>query len=100
YWVGNNTTVPAGKTLTISPGQVVKFPYGDRNLLVNGTLRATGTAAKPVIFTSANDDSAGGDTNNNGPSSGGNGEWGTIQFNGGSTNNLLSRTEVRYGGGW
>ena len=100
YWVSSNITVPAGKTLTVSPGQIVKVPFGDRNIIVNGTLRATGTAANPVVFTSGSDDSAGGDTNNNGPSSGGHGEWAAIQFNAGSTNNLLDHVEVRFGGGW
>ena len=100
YWVSSNITVPAGKTLTVSPGQIVKVPFGDRNFIVNGTLRATGTAVNPVVFTSGSDDSAGGDTNNNGPSSGGHGEWAAIQFNAGSTNNLLDHVEVRFGGGW
>src|SRR5262249_34099893 len=81
-------------------GQVVKFTYGDNSLIVNGTLKATGTLANPVIFTSFNDDSAGGDTNNNGNSSGGNGDWAAIQFNSGSTNNVLDHVEVRYAGGW
>ncbi|MBI2477612.1 MAG: hypothetical protein HYV60_02880, partial [Planctomycetia bacterium] len=49
--------VPAGKTLTIEPGTIVKFrtQQGD-DLLVDGTLLADGTAAQPIIFTSDRDD--------------------------------------------
>src|SRR5262249_13702067 len=100
YWLSGNVTVPTGKTLTIAAGQIVKAPYGNENILVNGTLRATGTVAQPVIFTSYRDDSAGGDTDNSGATNGINGDWAAIQFTATSTNNLLDHAEVRYGGGW
>jgi len=84
YAMSNSIVVPAGMTLTLAPGQVVKMRG---NLTVSGTLQAQGTAANPIILTSISDDTFGGDTNNNGT---GNtphaGEWGTIQFNAGSTN--------------
>src|SRR5436190_17579667 len=97
--VTGNIHVPAGATLIVQAGAIVKFNYGDNNLNVDGTLNAHGTLAQPIIFTSYSDDSAGGDTNNNGASSGGHGDWGAIQFNAGSTNNLLDHVEVRSGGG-
>ncbi len=52
YLLTGGVTVPAGVTLTIEPGAVVemaRFAY----LTVQGTLKAQGTAAAPIIFTSA-----------------------------------------------
>ena len=49
-------------TLFVTPGVVIKA-----SLTVFGTLKAEGTAASPVIFTSDSDDSAGGDTDGDGP---------------------------------
>ena len=49
-------------TLLVTPGVVVKA-----SLTVFGTLKAEGTGAAPVIFTSYSDDSAGGDTDGDGP---------------------------------
>jgi hypothetical protein len=100
YQIAATITVPQGKTLTVAPGQVIKVPYGNNNLVVSGTLKAAGTAAAPVIFTSYRDDSAGGDTNNDGTSMGANGDWGSIQFSNTSTASVLDHTEVRYSGGW
>ena len=95
-----NVTVPQGGTLMVNPGAIVKLGGETGSVIVAGTLDAQGTVAQPVIFTSYRDDSAGGDTNNNGADSGGNGDWGDIQFGATSTNNALSFVEVRYGGGW
>src|SRR2546421_10446335 len=63
--ITGNIHIPAGATLTVQPGAIVKFYYGDNSLTVDGTLSAQGTTAQPIIFTSYSDDSAGGDTNNN-----------------------------------
>ncbi|MBX7133208.1 MAG: right-handed parallel beta-helix repeat-containing protein [Fimbriimonadaceae bacterium] len=65
--IGYSLTIPAGVTLTVEPGVVVKFEnhvyseYQGR-IEVAGTLRATGTASSPAIFTSIDDHSAGGNT--------------------------------------
>jgi hypothetical protein len=82
--------VPAGITLTIAPGAVVKFsggyscPYGDcgwwtPSLTVEGTLDATGTASEPVTMTSVNDNSVGGTTGSGNPAAG---DWTGIWDNG------------------
>lgn len=52
YLVTSRLTVPAGATLTIDAGVQLKFQ--DRvQMFVSGTLLANGTAAAPVVFTSA-----------------------------------------------
>jgi RHS repeat-associated protein len=100
YWLEADVTVPVGSTLVIDPGQIIKlggFGSGN-NVIVDGTLNAQGTAAAPVIFTSKQDDSAGGDTNNDGSKSSPSPyDWGQIEFAGTSTNDVLNDVTVRYG---
>jgi hypothetical protein len=59
-------TVESGATLILDAGVRVKTLGGSPNprvgFSVSGTARVEGTAANPVIFTSAADDSVGGDT--------------------------------------
>jgi len=100
YELSNSVTVPAGKTLTVAPGQVVKGRalWGE-DIIVQGRLLAEGTPAAPIVFTSDRDDTAGGDTNNDGSASApARGNWGTIQFAATSTGSMLDHAEVRYGG--
>src|SRR5581483_917324 len=92
-----NVHVPAGKTLSIQPGTVIKFNAG-LSLTIDGTLSAPGAAAQPIVFTSFRDDSAGGDTNGDGPSTGSSGDWGRIALTASSTASVLDHVEVRFGG--
>jgi len=67
--VTESVVVPAGVTLTIEPGTVVKFkhyrgytdPDGRLRLQVQGTLKAVGTAEEPIWFTSDAEDPQNGD---------------------------------------
>src|SRR5262249_37326620 len=97
YRLSNHVTVNAGVTLTLAAGQVVKVP-NNVNLFVHGTMKAPGSAAKPIIFTSYRDDTAGGDTDNNGATTGASADWGGLVFESDSTANVMDFSEVRYGG--
>ncbi|HEY2415142.1 MAG TPA: RHS repeat-associated core domain-containing protein [Pirellulaceae bacterium] len=99
YLVQSTITVPPGKTLSIAPGQIVKFRSGGAfGLIVDGTLSAVGTASTPVIFTSSDDDSSGGDINNNGSQPPHVGDWAGLKFDSTSTGNLVQNSEVLYAG--
>ena len=76
YIIQGSLDVPAGVTLTIDPGAVVKA-LGSQ-LSVEGTLDAVGTAGSPVTFTSLNDNSAGGTTGSGSPAAG---DWTGLVIN-------------------
>ena len=100
YIVTCDVIVDAGVTLTIEPGVVVKFGGTYRDLKIDGTLLAEGTAAEPITFTSLKDDEAGGDTNSDGSaSSPWPGDWDGLRFYGSSTGSVLDHAVVRYGSG-
>ncbi|MBE2198378.1 MAG: hypothetical protein IAE79_07180, partial [Anaerolinea sp.] len=83
YVVTGDVTVNSGVTLTIEPGVIVKFDLS-RQLHINGTLTAEGTAAQPITFTSLRDDSVGGDTNGDGNATvPARGDWNYIYLNNG-----------------
>jgi hypothetical protein len=105
-WIGNyvhqvngNITVPAGVTLTIEPGAVVKFdPLTRIEIKVGGSLVAEGLPALPIVFTSIRDDSVGGDTNGDGDGTEPQpGDWLTVFVNGGTGS--FAHCDLRYGGG-
>ena len=97
--------IPAGSTLGIQPGAVLKgtgssYWYGKgTGLEVEGILTAVGTAEDPIVFTSINDDNYAGDTNNNGEGTlPGPGDWTRlIVANGGSA--TFEQVLIRYSGG-
>ena len=99
YWLNDDVTVPSGTTLQIDAGQVVKPSQGNAELIVDGTLDINGTAADPVVFTSAWDDTRGGDTNNdngaNGPVAG---HWARIRMMDNSSGNTIDHLQSHYGG--
>ncbi len=97
YVLDGNVRVNAGVTLTIEPGVIVKFNGQFRTLTINGTLNAVGTAADHIIFTSYQDDSAGGDTNGDGASTAGApGQWYHTSIEG--SGSQLGYIDIRYGG--
>ena len=92
-------TVPAGRTLTVQAGAVVKGRYTSyaSYLNVSGILLAQGTAADPVIFTSYRDDSYGGDTNGDGISSTPSpGNWAGLNFLANSDGSVLDHVKIAY----
>lgn len=99
FHISGNITVPAGVTLTIKPGAVVKIKdKGEITVQSGGTLIAEGTVAEPIFFTSVKDDSAGGDTNGDGDSTTpAAGDWRWIHLDGGSGS--FDHVRMRYGGG-
>ena len=96
-YVVKNITIPAGITLTIEPGTVVKVVTDTEPFYVFGTLNIGNESGEQVLITSITDDT-GGDTNEDGatttPSSG---DWRKISFNPGSTGTIVN-TKIVYGG--
>ncbi|QSX37549.1 right-handed parallel beta-helix repeat-containing protein [Shewanella sedimentimangrovi] len=99
YYITGDITVPAGVTLTIHPGVVVKLGAG-RKVTVSGRLDSLGTEAEPVHITAFTDDSVGGDSNGDGSATvGAAGYWGYLDANYKGSINLV-HTQVRYGGSY
>ncbi len=83
-WSANQThlltcsvTIPAGKTLTIAAGTVIKAKPGVA-ITVRGQLITNGTTDKPVTFTSVNDHTIGGNTGTGTPTTS---DWAGITTN-------------------
>lgn len=107
YIVDGGITVNTGATLVLMPGVVVKFRSGD--FVVNGTLRANGTAGSPILFTALQDPSMQPPvlTPQGGAQPGlaavpdpllASGLWGQVRFNSTSSASTFDYVVVRYGG--
>ena len=97
HFITGNVVVPAGVTLTLGPGAIVKVGLG-LNITVQsgGTLIAKGTVAQPIVVTSINDDSVG--TSMGGVSAPpAAGDWDSIYLSGG--NATFDHVFLSYGGG-
>lgn len=107
YVVPDDIGVPLDSTLTITPGMKIKFGPA-ASLLISGTLKAEGTASKPISFSSIRDDTLCGvgasdepvcDTDGAGPTTPAIGDWGGIQFASGSgAASTIQRAIIRYSG--
>ena len=80
--------------LTIEPGVVIKLITG-KSIFINGKMDASGEAGNKIVFTSINDQTVGGVTGNGNPQPG---DWETLSIISGSTGNILSYCDFRYGG--
>jgi hypothetical protein len=97
-------TVPAGRTLTIQPGIVIKSPTQTYRIIVEGKLVADATVAEWITFTSVKDDNFGnpGDTNKDGTiSTPSLGDMGAIIFaNGYDPTSILDYVRMKYATAW
>ena len=99
YYIGGSLIIPAGATMTVEPGAILKFADSWGGLVVNGTLTAIGTSGNRIYFTSVKDD-IGGDTNGDGLASApAKNAWGYVEFGAGSSATLDYLT-IRYSGGY
>ena len=89
-----NVTVPAGTTLTVQAGAIVK---GDNlaRLLIEGTILVQGTAVAPVDFTSLHDDTVGTATGSRTPMPG---DWSGFEFRPTSTGSSMTFARIRFAG--
>jgi RHS repeat-associated protein len=96
--IDGDVIVPAGVTLTIDPGTIVKVLQGAQIIVQSGgTLIATGTTNAPVTFTTFDDYTIGGDTDfNQGTSLPTPGEWNGIGVLAGGTFTSNTSTVIRY----
>ncbi|MBI2640012.1 MAG: right-handed parallel beta-helix repeat-containing protein [Candidatus Sungbacteria bacterium] len=94
----SSCNIPAGITLTIEPGVVIKMG-ADAEFIVAGKISAAGTTADKIIFTSIHDDGYGGDTNLNGTSTTpAAGDWRRIKIANTSEASAFNHVFIRYGG--
>ena len=96
-YIFHEVLVPAGVTLTLEPGTVIKFLGTSSHLYVHGTLIADGLENEPIVFTSLKDDSYGGDTDNynNTPSLA---DWQGINIQPTSGGSILRHSVIKYAG--
>lgn len=103
YWVETDIIMNPGTTMTIVPGAIVKFSSSYDELKILGRIVAEGTPRRPIYFTSARDDAAGGDTNNDLHTQPGRGDWGGLWLNidpdaPAQPSSVLRHVVIRYAG--
>ncbi len=88
--VTSDVTIDNGATLTIEAGVTVRFQSGRRLTVHNGALKALGSAAAPVFFTSWRD---------NGTEVPAPGDWDGLEFRDGTLDaaTLLQNAKIMYG---
>ncbi|WP_158278619.1 right-handed parallel beta-helix repeat-containing protein [Rhodohalobacter mucosus] len=98
----SSPAVGSSGVLNISAGVTVKAlnSLSNRSFLVQGEMNAEGSPVSPIVFTSLRDNTYGGEVNNaNDTADPARGNWGGIEFNGGSTlNSVLTEVYIRYAG--
>jgi nitrous oxidase accessory protein NosD len=101
YYLAASTTVPAGSTLSISPGAILKMGAGV-TLNVTGTLLTNGKLDQPpydpIVMTSYRDDATWGDTNGDGSSTPAPADWQGIVITGANNASVLRGVMFEYGG--
>lgn len=97
YIIHGLVTIPAGVTLNIEPGTVIKFQGGGAGVIhVYGSLITHGSPLDGIYFTSLLDDSIGGDTNGDATSTLPTAtDWQGVYFHPGSSGDL-DYTTIRY----
>ncbi len=91
--------VPAGRSVDILPGTVIKFRDWSQSVTVDGSLDIRGTGYEPVVFTSHDDDTFGGDSEGGGPTTGIAGQWSGIVYHAGAAASSIENVIVRNCGG-
>ncbi|AEE49027.1 CARDB domain-containing protein [Haliscomenobacter hydrossis] len=97
YVIEGAITLEPSVNLSIEPGVVIKFASQYVEYSFRGNLKAEGTAAEPIVFTSIKDDEYGGDSNNDGTASKpSDQDWRSINVN--NSVSSLKNCLFRYGG--
>lgn len=97
YIFSETVELPAGATLTIEPGTVIKADGEFTTLEIYGAVNAIGTQDDRISFTSLKDDAVGGDTNADGSATAPKElDWGALNFQAGSSAQFLY-TNIGYG---